>query len=84
TNAALADGDYTATIKGSDAQGNEADDSDAFTVDVLPTVTIADITTTADNTPTFSGTSSNTSGNLTLTVNGSDYTVTPNADGTWS
>ncbi|MBD9485611.1 RTX toxin, partial [Pseudomonas sp. PDM14] len=42
------------------------------------------ITTTADNTPTFSGTSSNTSGNLTLTVNGSDYTVTPNADGTWS
>ncbi|MBA1432758.1 MAG: hypothetical protein FAF04_03980 [Epsilonproteobacteria bacterium] len=49
-----------------------------------PTVTINDITTTTDDTPTFSGTSSNTDGDLTLTVNDKEYTVTPDSDGNWS
>ncbi len=82
---ALADGDYTATIAGSDAQGNDSTDSDSFVIDALaPSLTIADITTSGDSTPTFSGTSANTDGDLTLTVNGKDYPVTPAADGSWS
>lgn len=81
----LPDGDYTVTISATDIAGTPVSASDDFIVDALaPTVTIDDITTTADNTPSFSGTSSNTVGDLTLTVNGIDYAVTPDANGDWS
>ncbi|MBW8192288.1 retention module-containing protein, partial [Neiella marina] len=82
--AALEDGEYTATITGSDAQGNDAPDASTnFEVDQLPTVSINAATPGEDTTPTFSGTSSNTEGNLTLTVNGIDYAITPDSDGNW-
>ncbi|MCM2681547.1 Ig-like domain-containing protein, partial [Echinimonas agarilytica] len=82
--AALEDGTYTAAINGSDAQNNEApEDSTEFTVDQLPIVSIDTVASGDDITPTFSGTSSNTDGDLTLTVNGVDYVVTPEADGSW-
>ncbi|MCM2681548.1 Ig-like domain-containing protein, partial [Echinimonas agarilytica] len=82
--AALADGEYTATIDGVDAQGDAAETSDAdFTVDQLPIVSIDTVASGDDITPTFSGTSSSTDGDLTLTVNGVDYVVTPEADGSW-
>ncbi|MDN3682588.1 Ig-like domain-containing protein, partial [Vibrio tapetis subsp. quintayensis] len=82
---ALDDGDYTVVVTGSDAQGNSATDSDSIQIDAnKPLVSISDQTVTADNTPLFSGTSSHTDGDLTLTVNGKGYSVTPNADGSWS
>ena len=57
---------------------------DPVDTDVLPEITINDTILTNDNTPTFSGTSENTDGDFTLNVNGEDYTVTPEANGTWS
>ncbi|WP_160490284.1 retention module-containing protein, partial [Pseudomonas sp. R-28-1W-6] len=81
----LADGNLNVSASVTDAAGNQANATDGAVLDALaPSVSIADITTTGDSTPTFSGTHANTTGNLTLNVNGSDYSVTPNGDGTWS
>ncbi|WP_160494887.1 retention module-containing protein, partial [Pseudomonas sp. L-22-4S-12] len=81
----LADGSLSVSASVTDAAGNQANATDGAVLDALaPSVTIADISTTSDSTPTFSGTYANTSGNLTLNVNGTDYSVTPNGDGTWS
>ncbi|WP_087684106.1 retention module-containing protein [Agarilytica rhodophyticola] len=81
----LPDGNYTATIIGNDAQGNSASDRDDFVVDNdIPIVTINNLDTVDSPLPTFSGTSANIDGYLTLTVNGIDYTVTPDATtGAW-
>ena len=49
----------------------------------LPEITINDIGLTNDDTPTFSGTSQNTDGDFVLSVNGKDYNVTPESNGTW-
>ncbi|MCM2680326.1 Ig-like domain-containing protein, partial [Echinimonas agarilytica] len=82
--AALADGEYTATIDGVDAQGDAAETSDAdFTIGLVPEVSITVTNDPEDTTPTFSGTSDNTVGDLTLTVNGVEYAVTPELDGSW-
>ncbi|WP_029879903.1 retention module-containing protein, partial [Simiduia agarivorans] len=52
--------------------------------DLLPQITLNDTTITDVDQPTFSGTSANSDGDIVLTVNGKDYTVTPASDGTWS
>jgi len=81
---ALDDGDYTSYVKGSDGNGNDAKDEDKFEVTEDPVVTIDDIGTTEDDTPTFSGSSKRTEGDLTFNVNGKDYSVTPADNGDWS
>ena len=50
----------------------------------LPEITINDTGLINDDTPTFNGTSQNTAGDFVLSVNGKDYNVTPESNGTWS
>ncbi|HHD74952.1 MAG TPA: hypothetical protein ENL00_03930 [Nitratifractor sp.] len=82
------DGDYTITADAEDVDGNAITQvSDDFTLDTQTdaTVGITDTVKTNDNTPTFSGTSSNVEGDITITVGGAIYAVTPNVDdGTWT
>nr|WP_224746032.1 Ig-like domain-containing protein [Neiella litorisoli] len=78
----LAEGELTATVTGQGADGTPASDSAAATYDLLPVVTIEPVSGD-DSTPTLSGTSANTSGDLTLDINGQIFSVTPNADGSW-
>jgi len=79
----LEDGNYTSSIYGKDANENNAKAQDDFSVEAKPEVTINDIDTTDDHTPTFSGTSKRIEGDLTFSVDDKDYSVTPEEDGDW-
>ena len=60
---------WKAAVKAGTAQNNNQQPG-------APSITIGNAGSTQDTTPTFAGTSANTSGNFTLNVNGSSYAVT--------
>jgi len=80
----LPDGDYTAAVLGQDGQGNSASARDSFRVDDnFPVVAIDDLDSTDSPLPMFTGSSANIDGNLILSVNAEEYSVTPAEDGAW-
>jgi len=82
---ALDDDKYIVTIQGDDADGNKAKDEDKFEIDAdKPEVTIDDIDTIEDNTPTFNGHAIYTDGDLIFSVNNKNYSISLMNNGDWS
>ncbi len=83
--AALEDGEYTVVVSGIDDIGNIVSADSAFEIDaLLPTVSINDIEVLGAGAQVLTGSSANTDGELTLTVNGQSYAVMPEVSGAWS
>ena len=80
------DGDYPISASGNDADGNPTQATASLELDTTTdaTISINDMTETNDTTPTISGSSSNVSGSITVTIGGSEYSVTPDQNGDWS
>ncbi|HVY35718.1 MAG TPA: polysaccharide deacetylase family protein, partial [Candidatus Paceibacterota bacterium] len=79
----LLDGSLTATASQTDAAGNIGTGTlDATKDTVAPIVTIDTIPTVTNGTPTITGTTDDDA-DVTVTVDGTDYTATPSS-GTWS
>ncbi|PCK04095.1 MAG: hypothetical protein COA42_19555, partial [Alteromonadaceae bacterium] len=75
---------FNYNIRAEDTAGNISS-SESVTFNLRDAnVSIADIDRTTDTTPTISGISSGTVGDLTVNVNGVDYSVTPDVNGNWS
>ncbi|MDJ0927012.1 MAG: tandem-95 repeat protein, partial [Gammaproteobacteria bacterium] len=83
---ALADGAYDVSVTATDGVGNVGTDAsiDELVVDTTaPVVTVTGLTT-ADNTPALTGTVSDPTATVQVTVNGTTYAATNNGDGTWT
>ena len=83
---ALADGTYDVTVVATDSVGNAGTDPTSQELIVnskAPTVTV-DLLSTNDTTPALTGTVSDPTAVVKLTVNGQTYTATNNGDGTWT
>ncbi len=83
---ALADGVYEVTATGTNSDPFSIDDStmNELTIDTTaPTVTV-DALTTSDSTPELTGTVDDASATVMVTVNGTEYQATNNGDGTWT
>ncbi|MDS1791865.1 beta strand repeat-containing protein, partial [Vibrio parahaemolyticus] len=84
TLASLADNSYTVTVTATDEAGNQGVASGTLVVDTVgPIVTVNEVTTN-DTTPALVGTVNDATANITVTVNGVDYSVTNNGDGSWT
>ncbi|MFX8121751.1 Ig-like domain-containing protein, partial [Acinetobacter baumannii] len=84
----VADTDKTidATVTFTDAAGNSSTVSDTqlYTLDTTaPTVVLEDVSTN-DNTPALTGTVSDPSATVVVTIDGVDYPAVNNGDGTWT
>ena len=82
----LPDGTYDVTVVATDTVGNAGTDPTSQELIVnskAPTVTI-DPLSTNDATPRLTGTVSNPTAVVKLTINGQPYTATNNGDGTWT
>ena len=83
---ALADGTYDVSVTATDALGNAGADgsTNELTIDTTaPIVTVTGLTT-VDNTPALTGTVSDPTATVDVTVNGATYAATNNGDGTWT
>ncbi len=83
---ALADGTYDVSVTATDAVGNVGTDAsvDELVIDTTaPVVTVTGVST-ADNTPALTGTVSDPTATIQVTVNGNTYAATNNGDGTWT
>jgi hypothetical protein len=85
TVAALTDGAYDVSVTATDAAGNIGTDETTNELEVVlpPSVTIAPLATQLRS-PALSGTVSDDSATITVTVNGGTYDAVNGADGTWS
>lgn len=85
--APLAEGAHSVTATATTA-GGTASDTSAFTVDVAPAIAItspADQSTTGDQTPEITGTSSVISGEISISIDGgAPITVPTDANGNWT
>ncbi|MGI2784573.1 Ig-like domain-containing protein, partial [Vibrio alginolyticus] len=82
--ASLTDNSYTVTVTATDEAGNQGVASGTLVVDTVgPIVTVNEVTTN-DTTPVLVGTVNDATANITVTVNGVDYSVTNNGDGSWT
>ena len=82
----LPDGTYDVTVVATDTVGNAGTDPTSQELIVnskAPTVTI-DLLSTNDATPQLTGTVSDSTAVVKLTVNGQTYTATNNGNGTWT
>ncbi|MFV5350980.1 Ig-like domain-containing protein, partial [Acinetobacter baumannii] len=84
----IADTDKTidATVTFTDAAGNSStvSDTQTYTLDTTaPTVVLEDVSTN-DNTPALTGTVSDPSATVVVTIDGVDYPAVNNGDGTWT
>ncbi|WP_427838057.1 Ig-like domain-containing protein, partial [Acinetobacter baumannii] len=84
----VADTDKTidATVTFTDTAGNSSTVSDTqiYTLDTTaPTVVLEDVSTN-DNTPALTGTVSDPSATVVVTIDGVDYPAVNNGDGTWT
>ncbi|WP_269494878.1 Ig-like domain-containing protein, partial [Acinetobacter baumannii] len=84
----VADTDKTidATVTFTDAAGNSStvSDTQTYTLDTTaPTVVLEDVSTN-DNTPALTGTVSDPSATVVVTIDGVDYPAVNNGDGTWT
>ncbi|MCY2930537.1 MAG: Ig-like domain-containing protein, partial [Planctomycetota bacterium] len=80
---ALAAGTYTVTATAEDAAGNKATATSTIQIVVLPTIGVDTISTT-DGTPELTGTISDPTAAITVTVNGVDYAAVNNGNGSWT
>ncbi|EXE90852.1 bacterial Ig-like domain family protein, partial [Acinetobacter sp. 1578804] len=83
-----ADADKTidATVTFTDAAGNSStvSDTQTYTLDTTaPTVVLEDVSTN-DNTPALTGTVSDPTATVVVTIDGVDYPAVNNGDGTWT
>ncbi|MCU4550990.1 Ig-like domain-containing protein, partial [Acinetobacter pittii] len=83
-----ADADKTidATVTFTDAAGNSStvSDTQTYTLDTsVPTVALEDVSTN-DNTPALTGTVSDPTATVVVTIDGVDYPAVNNGDGTWT
>ncbi|MEX1122523.1 MAG: Ig-like domain-containing protein, partial [Balneolales bacterium] len=81
----LNDGEYVTEASITDEAGNTTADTATITIDTVdPVLTVNDLITN-DTTPTITGTSDQAEGTeVTVTVDGQDYTVEVDANGDWS
>ncbi|MDD5569067.1 MAG: DUF5011 domain-containing protein, partial [Candidatus Pacebacteria bacterium] len=81
----LTEGEHKVTVKAVDALGNESNVPEViFTVDMTaPTITADLPVTTNDTTPTITGTTTDNTANILVTINSIIYTATPES-GKWS
>ncbi|WP_334022396.1 Ig-like domain-containing protein, partial [Alteromonas sp. S015] len=82
--ATLAEGSYPTSVTATDNAGNTDTDTGTVVIDTTaPTVAINDLTTN-DTTPELTGTVSDQNAVVVVTIDGNDYTVTNNGDGSWT
>ncbi|MFW9606188.1 MAG: retention module-containing protein, partial [Pseudomonas sp.] len=84
--AALVVGATPVTVTATDAVGNSGTNSGNVTIENAPTTLTVSINDqlTNDNTPELTGTVSDNTAIVVVTVNGVDYTAVNNGDGTWT
>ena len=76
----------TCRVSATDAVGNVGSDAsvDELVVDTTAPVVTVNGLSTGDNTPQLTGTVSDPTATVEVTVNGTTYTATNNGDGTWT
>ncbi|WP_228269921.1 beta strand repeat-containing protein, partial [Acinetobacter seifertii] len=80
----LADGPHTVTVTATDPAGNVGTDSAVLTVDTTaPVIALNDVLTN-DSTPALTGTVTDPTATVVVTVDGVNYPATNNGDGTWT
>ncbi|MFW1774445.1 Ig-like domain-containing protein, partial [Acinetobacter seifertii] len=80
----LADGPHTITVTATDPAGNVGTGSAVLTVDTTaPVVALNDVLTN-DSTPALTGTVTDPTATVVVTVDGVNYPATNNGDGTWT
>ncbi|MCG8286607.1 Ig-like domain-containing protein, partial [Acinetobacter seifertii] len=80
----LADGPHTVTVTATDPAGNVGTGSAVLTVDTTaPVVALNDVLTN-DSTPALTGTVTDPTATVVVTVDGVNYPATNNGDGTWT
>ncbi|WP_410169799.1 Ig-like domain-containing protein [Acinetobacter seifertii] len=80
----LADGPHTVTVTATDPAGNVGMDSAVLTVDTTaPVIALNDVLTN-DSTPALTGTVTDPTATVVVTVDGVNYPATNNGDGTWT
>lgn len=81
-------GSYTMTVTATDAASNAGTDTATLTInqaaDTTPPIVTIDPVTTADATPTISGSINDAGADLVLNVNSTNTPATNNQDGTWT
>ncbi|MCK5109874.1 MAG: tandem-95 repeat protein, partial [Arcobacteraceae bacterium] len=82
----LEDGSHTFTVTATDAENNTAQSSQNIIIDTTSaSISIDDITYTADSTPVFTGTVNDINlDKVEVTIDGNTYNATIKDDGTWS
>ncbi|QNW92139.1 BapA prefix-like domain-containing protein [Acinetobacter seifertii] len=80
----LADGPHTITVTATDPAGNVGTGSAVLTVDTTaPVIALNDVLTN-DSTPALTGTVTDPTATVMVTVDGVNYPATNNGDGTWT
>ncbi|QNX02535.1 BapA prefix-like domain-containing protein [Acinetobacter seifertii] len=80
----LADGPHTVTVTATDPAGNVGTTNAVVTVDTTaPVVALNDVLTN-DSTPALTGTVTDATATVVVTVDGVNYPATNNGDGTWT
>ncbi|WP_228275000.1 beta strand repeat-containing protein, partial [Acinetobacter seifertii] len=80
----LADGPHTITVTATDPAGNVGTGSAVLTIDTTaPVVALNDVLTN-DSTPALTGTVTDPTATVVVTVDGVNYPATNNGDGTWT
>ncbi|MBZ6535545.1 beta strand repeat-containing protein, partial [Acinetobacter seifertii] len=80
----LADGPHTITVTATDPAGNVGTGSAVLTVDTTaPVIALNDVLTN-DSTPALTGTVTDPTATVVVTVDGVNYPATNNGDGTWT
>ncbi|WP_431605097.1 Ig-like domain-containing protein, partial [Acinetobacter seifertii] len=80
----LADGPHTITVTATDPAGNVGTGSAVLTVDTTaPVVALNDVLSN-DSTPALTGTVTDPTATVVVTVDGVNYPATNNGDGTWT
>ncbi|WP_347017042.1 BapA prefix-like domain-containing protein [Acinetobacter seifertii] len=80
----LADGPHTITVTATDPAGNVGTTNAVLTVDTTaPVVALNDVLTN-DSTPALTGTVTDPTATVVVTVDGVNYPATNNGDGTWT
>jgi len=81
----IAEGEYTVKAKTKDEAGNSATVNGDLEIDITPPDLTVDDKTTNDTTPTITGETDQLDGSqVTVTVDGKEYTTTTDENGNWS
>ncbi len=82
----LPDGTYEVVVTATDAVGNVGTDTSTneLIIDRAPSVVGVNPLTTRDSRPALTGTIDDPTANVVVSINGSNYNATNNADGTWT